>query len=107
MARKSWIHTPKAKELRVLFVEAAEELDADKADGSDEAMKAKGWELVRALNPHQLASVRREFGMSSIIAAVLTSATAGDAAMAIHALVCEAMEDDDGEPPPEQMRLAA
>ncbi len=107
MARKSWIHTPKAKELRALFVEAAEELDADKADGSDEAMKAKGWELVRALNPHQLASVRRAFGMSSIIAAVLTSTTAGDAAMAIHALVCEALADDDGEPPPEQMQLAA
>jgi hypothetical protein len=107
MARKAWIHTPKAKELRELFAEVADELDADKADGSDEAMKAKGWAMVGALNPHQLATVRKKFGISSVLGVVLTSATPGDAAMSLHALIAEAFAGDDGEPPPEQLHLAA
>jgi hypothetical protein len=105
MANRSWVHTPKAKQLRELFAEVAEELEAEKADGSDEAMKAKGWQLVRCMAPEQLAAVRRKFGMSSIIAAVLTSATAGDAAMALHLLIGEAFAD--GQPPPDQLAFVA
>jgi len=108
MRNKSWIHKPKAKELRELFGEVADELDAEKCDGSDEAMKAKGWVLVRCLNAHQLSTVRRVFGISSLIAALLTARTAGDAAMAIHGLLAEAFAS--GTPPPpgaEQLVLAA
>jgi hypothetical protein len=108
MRNKSWIHRPKALELRELFAKVEAERDAEKCDGSDEAMKAKGWVLVRCLNAHQLSTVRRVFGMSSLVAALLTARTAGDAAMAIHGLLAEAFAS--GTPPPpeaEQLVLAA
>ncbi len=104
MRNKSWIHTPKAKELRELFGEVTDELAAERCDGSDAAMKAKGWVLVRCLNAHQLSTVRRAFGLSSLIAALLTARTAGDAAMSIHELLAEAFAS--GTPPPQVEQLA-
>jgi hypothetical protein len=107
MRNKSWIHKPKAKDLRELFAEAAAELEKEKCDGSDAAMKAKGWVLVRCLNPHQLSTVRRVFGLSALIAALLTARTAGDAAMAIHVLLAEAFAAPDPPVEGEQLALCA
>jgi hypothetical protein len=95
MHRKSWIHTPKAKELRELFASVREELEQERSGGADEAMKAKGWELIARISPHQMACVRTLYGISSILSAVLTSPTASAATEEVGLLVAAAVQERD------------
>jgi len=81
-----WIIAPRAAELRTLFGAVQEDLDVS-CSTATEGMIARGWTLVGGMGPELFSLVRAKHGLATMVRAVAAARDAGDASLALLALI--------------------